>query len=554
MPDKIEDYGEYDYIVVGAGSAGSVVATRLAEDPKTRVLVLEAGAHYRNPLYSMPLLAGRLFEMKQHNWFYQTVPQKHLDNRVLFLPRGKMVGGSFIFNGTQFVRGNRYDYDLWAQLGARGWSYSDVLPYFKRVESFDGDASLYHSKDGKLTVARAPAVNPISLACLDAAVEAGFSRNDDFNGAVQDGFGRFHFNIKRGKRQTTALAYLYPALKNGNIDLATHALSRRIVFENGKAIGVKFYRGSQLRLARARREIILCAGAINSPQLLLISGIGDVAQLRRHGIPLVTEAPEVGRNMQDHVYVYMGYECLRAKSLMQDLRADKVVLGILNAFFRGKGAVSQSPLEVGGFFRSKPGLAAPDMQSNFVPIMNLSARIWAPWERRVIQDTFAGYVWQNRPASRGTVSLASADVRDAPLIDPNYFDAESDLQTTREGVREIRRIVSHPALDDYRGNELAPSAGMNSDDEIDAFIRANAGTSHHSASTLRMGSDPTSVVDPELRVRGVTGLRVADASVMPTVVSGNTNAATIMIAEKAADLIRGRCLPPLEVPPYPKDA
>lgn len=553
MADKIQEYGEYDYIVVGAGSAGSVVATQLAEDKQIRVLVLEAGTHYRNPLYSMPLLAGRLFEMKQHNWFYRTVPQRHLDNRVLFLPRGKMVGGSFIFNGTQFVRGNRYDYDLWAQKGARGWSYSDVLPYFKRMENFDGNASIYHGKEGKLAVAKAPSVSPISLACVEAAAQAGYPRNDDFNGEVQDGFGRFHFNVRNGKRHTTALAYLYPALKGGNIDLVTRALARRIVIEGGRAAGIEFFRGNHLWLAKARREIILCGGSINSPQLLLLSGIGGAAQLRHHGIPVILDAPEVGRNMQDHVYVYMGYECLRPESLVQDLRADKIVRGVLNAFFHGKGAVSQSPLEVGGFFRSRPELVAPDMQSNFVPIMNLNARIWGPWEQKSIQDTFAGYVWQNRPESRGTVSLASSDIRVAPLIDPNYFDVESDLQTTREGVKEIRRIIAHPALDRYRGKELAPSAGMHSDDEIDAFIRANAGTSHHSASTLRMGNDESSVVDPELRVRGVSGLRVADASVMPTVVTGNTNAATIMIAEKASDLIRNRRLAPIEVPSYPNE-
>lgn len=549
MQSTAENYGTFDYIVIGAGSAGSVVAARLAEDGKT-VLVVEAGGHYRNPLYTLPLLAGRLFEMKQNNWFYKTVPQRHMNDRVLFLPRGKMVGGSFIFNGTQYVRGNRSDFDYWRQLGNDGWSYADVLPYFRRSEDWYGGETALHGGSGSLAVRKPPSISPVTQACLDASAEAGHPLNSDFNGETQDGFGTYDFNIRNGKRCTTAVAFLYPAVKSGNIQIATGAFTKRILVEDAKARGVEFEQGGRVKQAFAHEEIILCAGAINTPQILMLSGIGDARHLAEKKIPLVHHLPGVGRNMQDHLYVLIGHECLQPVSLIHTLRLDRLVAGILSGYFRGTGPIARSPLEAGGFFRARDGLSAPDIQANFVPIMSLKARIWMPWEKP-IADSFAGYIWQNRPESRGRISLDTAHHRDMPLIDPNYLSEEMDMATTRAGIREMRRILSQPALAPFRGAELPPSAGLESDDEIDAFIRENAGTSHHSSGTARMGSDPMAVVDASLKVHGIGRLRIADASIMPSVVTGNTNAATIMVAEKAADLIRGRVLASAEVPREP---
>jgi choline dehydrogenase len=547
MAKTAELYGTFDYIVIGAGSAGSVIATRLGEDG-SRVLVLEAGGHYRNPLYKLPLLAGRLFEMRRNNWFYRTVPQKHMNDRVLFLPRGKMVGGSFIFNGTQYVRGNRTDFDHWRQLGNAGWSYADVLPYFRRSENWYGGETEFHGGDGPLPVRKLPSISAVTRACLAACAEAGHPLNEDFNGASQDGFGSYDFNIEHGKRATTAVTFLYPALAKENIDVATNALVRRVSVEDGAATGVEFDQGGKTRHAVATREVVLTAGAINTPQVLMLSGIGDAEHLAEKGIPLVHHLPGIGRNMQDHLYVLIGYDCLQPVSLIHTLRLDRLIKGMLSAYFRGTGPIGQSPLEAGGFFRARDGLAAPDIQANFVPIMSLKARIWMPWEKPV-GDSFAGYIWQNRPDSRGRIMLDTADYRDMPLIDPNYLAEEMDRVTTREGLKEMRRILSQHALDAFRGDELPPSKGCETDDEIDAFIRENAGTSHHSSATARMGADPMAVVDDQLRVHGIRHLRIADASVMPTVVTGNTNATTIMIAEKASDLIRGRALPTAEVPP-----
>lgn len=552
MAPDVTEFGSFDYVVVGAGSAGCVLAARLSEDGRNRVLLVEAGSHYRNPLYALPMLAGRLFEMRRHNWFYKTVPQKHLNDRELFLPRGKMVGGSFIFNGTQYVRGHRSDFDYWRQLGNVGWSYADVLPYFRRSEDWHGGETALHGSGGPLAVAKPPVISPVTEACLRASAEAGHPLNDDFNGAQQDGFGTYDFNIRNGKRCTTAVGFLYPALKRTNLAVAVGALTTKIVVEDGVATGVEFEQDGQRRRARAIREVILCGGAINTPQILMLSGIGDGAHLAETGIAVTHHAPGVGQNMQDHLYVLLGYECLKPVSLIHTLRLDRLVRAMLGAHFLGKGPIARSPLEAGGFFRAREGLGAPDIQANFVPIMSLKARIWMPWGRNA-GDTFAGYIWQNRPESRGSVRLASADPRAMPLIDPNYLSAEMDLATTRAGVREMRRILAQPALDPYRGPEISPGAGVESDAELDAFIRQNAGTSHHSSGTARMGSDPTAVVDASLRVRGLRNLRIADASIMPSVVTGNTNAATIMVAEKAADLILGRQLPAAE-PPAPGTA
>jgi choline dehydrogenase len=393
-------------------------------------------------------------------------------------------------------------------------------------------------------------VRPVTPACRGAAREAGHPLNDDFNGAQQDGFGVYDFNIRDGRRDTTGVGFLYPALGRKTLKVAVGAHATRILMADGAATGVAFDQGGTPRQAFARREVVLAAGAINTPQLMMLSGLGDGEHLASKGIATVRHLPGVGRNMQDHLYVVMGYACLQPVSLIHTLRLDKLIAAMANARLRGRGPIARSPLEAGGFFRARDGLVAPDIQANFVPIMSLKARIWMPWERSA-GDTFAGYLWQNRPESRGRIMLDTADHRDMPLIDPNYLSAEMDLATTRAGFREMRRIIAHPALDAFRGPELQPGADVQSDDEIDAFIREHAGTSHHSSGTARMGADDLSVVDAQLRVHGVARLRIADASVMPSVVSGNTNATTIMIAEKASDLILGRSLPPADVPEAP---
>lgn len=526
-----------DYIIVGAGSAGSALAEQLSKDGRTRVTVIEAGGFIRDPLYGMPLLAARLIEQKRNNWHYTTAPQQHMFGRELFMPRGKMVGGSFGFNGTQFVRGNRYDFDHWRDLGNEGWGYDDVLPYYKEIENSDRDDPEFHGKSGPLPVRRPPVVNPITKACLAACAQAGFPINEDFNGRDQYGFGLYDFNILGGRRATTARMFLYPALKRPNLQIVSHAHVKRVVIENGRAKGVEYTRDGNLDVIYANNEVILCGGTINTPQTLMLSGIGDAEHLRAHGIPVVTHRPGVGKNLQDHLYVMIGYECLKPFSLMQSIRLDRLTLNVLNAYLRGKGPVARSALEAGGFFYSGMDDAAPDIQANFVPLLALNARIWLPGERN-IKDSFAGYVWQSRPRSTGEILLRSADHREKPIIDPKFLSDEYDLASTRKGIKEMRRILLQPALDELRGPEMAPSAGAETDSEIDHFIRSNAGTSHHPTSTAKMGNDPMAVVDSRLRVHGVDGLRVADASIMPTVTTGNTNAASILIGYRAAALIK----------------
>ncbi|MFZ1429098.1 MAG: choline dehydrogenase [Geminicoccaceae bacterium] len=537
-------FGVYDFIVVGAGSAGCVLAQRLSADGRHSVLLLEAGGYGRNPIYDLPMLAAALFQKRSNNWFFYTEPQPGLNGRRIFLPRGKAIGGSFVFNGAQYIRGHRSDFDHWRQLGNEGWAYADVLPYFKRSESYENGETDYHGAGGGLAVNKLAEVNPLSHVFLRACHEAGYALNDDFNGAEQDGFGLYDFNVSKGRRCTTARAFLYPALKRPNLRVEVGVDMRRVLIEQGRAVGVEVRRSGVTLLARARREVILATGSINTPKLLMLSGIGDGEALKRHGIEVEAHLPGVGANLQDHLTVSVGYRCTQPISLVGTLRLDRLAVAVARGVLLRRGPVVRSPLEAGGFMRTQTGLQAPDCQVVFLPIhVSGAQKIWMPWAQSADDHSFALRVWPNRPESRGQLTLASADPDADPIIDPMFFTAGSDIAVTREGVRHLRRIAAQPAFDAYRGIELQPGADVVSDDELDAFIREKAGTGHHTCGTARMGHDPMAVVDDQLRVHGIAGLRVADASIMPTMVSGNTNAATIMIGEKASDLILGRQLP-----------
>lgn len=527
----------FDYIIVGAGSAGCVLADRLSADGRSSVLLVEAGTREWIPLYRLPLLAGRMYRFPINNWFYNSSPQAGMQNRAIFLPRGKMVGGSFIFNGMQYVRGHATDYDHWAQLGNRGWSYSDVLPYFKKSEAFYGGGSEFHGVDGPLPVTKQPENNPLSQAFVEACREAGHPRNDDFNGATQDGFGFFDFNIRDGRRVTTAQSHLYPALRRPNLSLMSSALTDRIVFADGAARGVEVLRAGRRQTITARREVILSAGAINTPQILLRSGIGPGDHLRAFGIDVRADVPGVGKNFQDHINFGIGYKAREPVSIVGSLRLDRLVGEMLRGILLRKGPVARSVLEAGGFFRSRPGLDAPDVQVVFTPIFGPAARVWMPWAQTLDDHSFGAVVWPIRPASRGEVTLGSADPNAAPNIDPRFLSAPVDVETTLVGLRELRRILNQPALARYRGEELKPGREVEDDTAWIDYIRGSGGSGHHACGTAKMGSDPLAVVDDQLKLRAMAGVRIADTSIMPTMASGNTNAPVIMIAEKAADMI-----------------
>jgi choline dehydrogenase len=537
---------DYDFIVIGAGSAGCVLANRLSADPGKRVLLIEAGGGDRNPVFTIPLLAGVAYFWKSSNWGYETVPQKHLDGRRIKWPRGKVLGGSSTINGMMYMRGNAADYDQWAALGLPGWSYAEVLPYFRRSQNATNrHGSPYHGTAGELTSRRATGANPLYASFLQAGRQRGFPLNDDFNGARQEGLGFYDFNIRDGRRESTATAFLRPALGRANLTVWTGALAERLVIENNRATGVLVSRGGERLTARCRGEIVLSGGAINSPQLLQISGIGDPALLKAAGVePLVT-APDVGRNLQDHLGVYLKYASRDPVTLYRLFRPDRAAAAFAQAYFFGRGPASDVPLEAGGFLKTRPELDIPDIHITFVPGLNLETT-------RAGQGRH-GYLinfYQLRPKSRGEIRITSPDPRRHPLIDPNYLAEEEDRRCIRDGIRLARALGEAEPLSRHKDRDISPvEADFADDAAIDRWARSDANTIFHPVGTCRMGSDPASVVDAALRVRGVAGLRVADASVMPLVVGGNTSAPTMMIAERAADMLLGKA--PL-APEYPE--
>ena len=518
----------HDYVIVGAGSAGCVLAGRLSEDRHVRVLLLEAGGSDSVKEVRVPAAFSRLFKSTR-DWNYSTDPEPHLNGRRLYWPRGKMIGGSSSMNAMIYSRGNRADYDCWEELGNQGWGWAGVLPYFKKSENQERGASEYHGTGGPLSVSDLRCVNELTRAFLAGAAELGIPANADFNGPAQDGAGLYQVTQKNGARHSAAEAYLRPAMGRRNLEVVTGAHALRVLVEARRAVGIEYAQDGVPRQARAECEVILAGGAVNSPQLLLLSGVGPAEELKAVGIRAVHDLPGVGKNLQDHLMVSVGYLCNKPVSLA----GAASIMNFARWLLLRNGPLTSNVAEAGIFLRTREGLRAPNLQILFGPAYYVNHG----FDRRE-EHCFGFGPTLIAPQSNGSIGLCSSNPLDAPSIRPNYLRAEQDMQVMIEGVRWCRAIAHTTAFQAYRGDELHPGSAVASDEEIASFVRAEAQTLYHPTGTCKMGRDAMAVVDSRLRVHGMEGLRVVDASVMPRTIAGNTNAPTMMIAEKAADMIR----------------
>jgi choline dehydrogenase len=519
----------YDYIIIGAGSAGCVLANRLSEDPTVKVLLLEAGCRDTRKEIHIPVAFSKLFK-SPCDWTYFTEPEAQLGNRTLYWPRGKVLGGSSSINAMIYVRGNRADYDRWRDMGNPGWGYADVLPYFKKSEKQERGASEYHGASGPLCVSDLRTVNPLSEAFVAAGEEKGFQRNPDFNGAAQEGFGFYQVTQNKGKRHSSAAAFLHPVASRKNLTVKTETHVFGIYFEGKRAAIVSFQQGNNSVQERAEREIILCAGAIGSPQLLMLSGVGPAEHLRQFNVPIACDLPGVGNNLQDHPSCGVAYECTKPVSLASAEAFPNVVRYLISK----RGPLTSNVAEAGAFVRTSSRAQIPDLQFHFGVGYFVEHGF-----QQIKGHAFTLGPTLLHPFSRGDIRLRSSNPLDSPSIRANYLSDTRDMDIMLEGVKLSRELVATKAFDSYRGTELHPGPAAKDETALRAHIARFTETLYHPVGTCKMGHDAMAVVDSELRVRGVEGLRVVDASIMPTVVGGNTNAPTIMIAEKAADLIKG---------------
>ncbi|MGI2170833.1 choline dehydrogenase [Shewanella sp. MF05960] len=527
---------EYDYIIVGAGSAGCVLANRLTENPDNKVLILETGGSDKSIFIQMPTALSIPMNTKKYAWQFETQAEPHLDNRRMHCPRGKVLGGSSSINGMVYVRGHARDFDEWQQHGAKDWNYAHCLPYFKKAETWSFGGNVYRGDTGPLAVNNGNEMkNPLYQAFVDAGVDAGYLATSDYNASQQEGFGPMHMTVKNGVRWSTANAYLRPAMKRDNLTVVTHALVHNVIMQDKTAVGVRYERKGQMIDVHCNKEVVLSAGSIGSPHILQLSGIGDKQILADAGIETVHHLPGVGQNLQDHLEFYFQFKCLQPISLNGKLDPlNKLFIGtrwILDK--SGLGATNH--FESCGFIRSKPGLEWPDLQYHFLPAAM----------RYDGKEAFAGHGFQvhighNKPKSRGAVTVVSKDAKVAPQIQFNYLSHQDDIEGFRACVRLTREIINQPALDEYRGEEIQPGLAIQTDEQIDAFVRSSVESAYHPSCSCKMGEDAMAVVDSDTKVHGIKGLRVVDSSIFPTIPNGNLNSPTIMVAERAADIILGK--------------